>query len=188
MFSVSQRRVNTIAQKMQSGSGIVDNRGGDKRSSKNVDQFQNVKKFIASLKGHESHYGRAKSRRIYLSSEYNITILWKIYNEGAVENFKVNYKYLKRGKKLRTIQLPNVALQNPIKPKKLQSLRKLLVELSGANWVSDPELTWLQPIFSDYQDQNDVQNNQDNIEQDSDIEEGDMLCDCNNDEDEFHDM
>ncbi|KAK5648042.1 hypothetical protein RI129_002934 [Pyrocoelia pectoralis] len=81
---------------MQSGSGIVETRGGDKRSSKNLDKFQHVKNFIASLKGHESHYGRAKSRRIYLSSEYNITLLWKIYNERATENLKVNYKYFSR--------------------------------------------------------------------------------------------
>lgn len=55
-----------------------------------------MKKFIAELKGHESHYGRAKSRPIYLSSEYNITGLWKMYNEGAVETLKVNYKYFSR--------------------------------------------------------------------------------------------
>lgn len=96
IFSVSQRRVNTIARKMQSGSGIVDKRGGDKRSFKNINKFEAVKKFIASLKGHESHYGRAKSRRIYLSSENNITVLWHLYNQGAVENLKVNYKYFSR--------------------------------------------------------------------------------------------
>ncbi|XP_072402171.1 uncharacterized protein [Diabrotica undecimpunctata] len=96
IFSVSQRRVNTIARKMQSGSGIVENRGGDKRSFKNVKKFEAVKKFIASLKGHESHYGRAKSRRIYLSSENNITILWNLYNQSNAENLKVNYKYFSR--------------------------------------------------------------------------------------------
>lgn len=81
---------------MQSGSGIIEKRGGDKRSFKNISKFESVKKFITTLRGHESHYGRAKSRRIYLSSEYNITVLWKIYNEGAAENLKVNYKYFSR--------------------------------------------------------------------------------------------
>lgn len=84
--------MNTIARKMQSGSGVVEKRGGDKRSFGNVNKFEAVKKFIASLKGHESHYGRGKSRRIYLSSENNITTLWKLYNQSAAENLKVNYK------------------------------------------------------------------------------------------------
>lgn len=81
---------------MQSGGGIVEKRGGDKRSFGNVNKFKAVKKFIASLKGHESHYSRAKSRRIYLSSENNITTLWNLYNQSAVENMKVNYKYFSR--------------------------------------------------------------------------------------------
>lgn len=81
---------------MQSGSGIVEARGGDKRSSKNLAKLQHVKKFIASLKGHESHYGRGKSRRIYLSSEYNITRLCNLYNDRAPETLKVNYKYFSR--------------------------------------------------------------------------------------------
>lgn len=55
-----------------------------------------VKEFISKLKGHESHYGRAKSRRIYLSSEYNIAVLWKIFNNNTEEKFNVNYKYFSR--------------------------------------------------------------------------------------------
>ncbi|CAH2009657.1 unnamed protein product [Acanthoscelides obtectus] len=93
IFSVIQRRENTIARKIQSGSGIIEKRGEDKRSFNNVNKFEAVKEFIASLKGHESHYGRAKSRRIYLSAENNITALWNLYNQVAVENLKVNYKH-----------------------------------------------------------------------------------------------
>lgn len=96
VFGVSQRRVQTIGKKMQSGVGITDKRGGDNRSVRNLEKKQKVKEFIASLKGRESHYGRCKSRRIYLSSEYNITILHKLYNDSVFENNKVNYKYFSR--------------------------------------------------------------------------------------------
>lgn len=60
------------------------------------------------------------------------------------------------GKKLGNMQLPTVELQNPIKSNKLQHLSKLLVELSGENWVNDSELTWLEQIFTHNYDQNAV--------------------------------
>ncbi|KAK9695237.1 hypothetical protein QE152_g32687 [Popillia japonica] len=94
--NVSQRRLNTIAKKVIDGTGVVDRRGGDRRSHKNADKLMKVKEFISKLKGHESHYGRAKSRRIYLSSEYNIAVLWKIFNNNTEEKFNVNYKYFSR--------------------------------------------------------------------------------------------
>ncbi|CAH1980234.1 unnamed protein product [Acanthoscelides obtectus] len=81
---------------MKAGSGISENRGGDRRSQKNVEKRKKVKAFIASLKGQESHYGRAKSKRIYLSAEYNITILHRLYNDSVEESYKVNYKYFSR--------------------------------------------------------------------------------------------
>nr|CAH7716416.1 unnamed protein product [Callosobruchus chinensis] len=96
VFGISQKRIQTIFRQMKAGSGIAENRGGDRRSQKNLEKRVKVKAFIANLKGRESHYGRAKSKRIYLSSEYNITILHKLYNDSVEERYKVNYKYFSR--------------------------------------------------------------------------------------------
>lgn len=96
VFGVSQRRVQNIARNMKIGCGIVERRGGDHRSHKNTEKREKVKEFIANLKGHESHYGRQKSRRIYLSSEYNITKLWKAYNHSVDSQNQVKYKFFSR--------------------------------------------------------------------------------------------
>lgn len=48
------------------------------------------------MKGRESHYGRGKSRRIYLSSEYNIKKLHELYNKSVEKKFQVNYKFFSR--------------------------------------------------------------------------------------------
>jgi hypothetical protein len=66
-----------------------------------------------------------------------------------------------------------------LKQKKLESLSKLLIELSGENWSDDPELTWLQPILSNHYDQN---------RQHNDEEEEEVQCDCNDDIDESLDI
>nr|CAI5853614.1 unnamed protein product [Callosobruchus analis] len=95
LFSVSQRRINTICQKIITGSGISEQRGGDRKSHKSISKFNEVKNFISSLKGQESHYSRSKSRRIYLSAEYSISKLWNFYNE-KVSDDKKNYKYFSR--------------------------------------------------------------------------------------------
>lgn len=73
------------------------------------------------------------------------------------------------------VHLPTVEHQNSIKPKKRFSRSKLQVELSRENWVNDPELTWLKPIFTPYYDQNAVQIDQVNIEDDNYIQEDDIL-------------
>ncbi|KAK5644754.1 hypothetical protein RI129_006054 [Pyrocoelia pectoralis] len=96
LFSVSQRRINTICQKIKSGSQLVETRGGDRKSQKNIEKFREVKQFISKLKGKESHYGRRKSRRIYVSAEYSIAKLCHLYNEKVNDDKKVNYKYFSR--------------------------------------------------------------------------------------------
>lgn len=78
---------------MYAGIGIKEMRGGDRKSHKYADKLLSVKKFIQQLKGKESHYGRSKSRRIYLSSEYSISSLWKLYNGLSPERLQVKYKY-----------------------------------------------------------------------------------------------
>lgn len=142
-----------------------------------------VKVALNSLKKIE---GISAAKRIIIKRSKNDNILLKTElfyrNDDPSKPFQT---LLKRGKKLSTIELPNVALQNTIKPKKLKSLSNLLVELSGANWVNDPELTWLQSVFSYHGGETDnVDDNQLDAEEDNGIEEGGMLCDCNNEEEE----
>lgn len=96
VFNVSQRRVQNIGKRMKCGCGIMENRGGDRRSLKNLSRRQKVKEFIGKLKGRESHYGRAKSRRFYLSSEWNIKKLSEMYNSTMPADLKVNYKFFSR--------------------------------------------------------------------------------------------
>ena len=97
VYNICQRRLNTICKKLQDGEEVIkEKRGGDRRTHKFVEKLHAVKSFIRQLQGKESHYGRQKSRRIYLSSEYNISILWQLYNKSAPDSLKVNYKYFSR--------------------------------------------------------------------------------------------
>ncbi|KAK4873209.1 hypothetical protein RN001_015238 [Aquatica leii] len=93
IYSITQRSLNIISKKVMQGKRISEDRGGDTRSSKYLDKVNAVQSFIKNLKGKESHYGRQKSKRIYLSSEYNITTLWKLYNKSIDKDLQVNYKY-----------------------------------------------------------------------------------------------
>ncbi|KAK9686177.1 hypothetical protein QE152_g37387 [Popillia japonica] len=74
------KRLQTIAKKIQDGSGIKETRGGDTKSKKMTLIREKVEGFIKKLKGRESHYNRSKSARIYLPSELNIRKLWQMYN------------------------------------------------------------------------------------------------------------
>lgn len=96
IYSVGQRRLNTICNKIVHGEAVEEKRGGDKRSSKFREKLLAVMDFIKQLKGKDSHYGRNKSKRIYLSPEYSISKLCDLYNEKATDNLKVNYKYFSR--------------------------------------------------------------------------------------------
>ncbi|CAH2011130.1 unnamed protein product [Acanthoscelides obtectus] len=97
IFNCGPRRIHTIVRKKMQGIGIKDNRGGDRKSKKNALKLESVMKFVSSLRGHESHYGRGKSRRIYLSSELNIKKLWKMYNHQVQDDsLQTNYKYFSR--------------------------------------------------------------------------------------------
>lgn len=96
VFDVSQKRVQNIANRIQSGNGITEKRGGDRKSHKTINKRCKVMDFIRNLKGRESHYNRSKSRRIYLDSQYNITVLHKLYNKSVDTEYQVNYKFFSR--------------------------------------------------------------------------------------------
>nr|CAH7720619.1 unnamed protein product [Callosobruchus chinensis] len=61
-FGISLKRLHTIMKNMMSGKDIQENRGGDRRSAKNLTKRNNVIQFIGKLKAKESHYNRKKSR------------------------------------------------------------------------------------------------------------------------------
>ncbi|KAF2887914.1 hypothetical protein ILUMI_18259 [Ignelater luminosus] len=85
-----------VGQKMFLAIFSVKKRRGDTKFRNYVDKKRKVRKFIATLKGKESHCSRAISRRIYLSSEMNITTLHKLYNDSVTKQYKVNYKFFSR--------------------------------------------------------------------------------------------
>ena len=76
-----------------SGVSPKENRGGDRRSKKYGPVKQSVKSYIQNLKCVESHYTRAKSTRLYMSSEYNVRKLWRAYNADVQNNLQVKYSY-----------------------------------------------------------------------------------------------
>lgn len=90
LFEVGQRRLNTIGKGIQTGTGVIDHRGGAKREAKYADRKESVRAFIGKLKVSESHYGRNKSKRVYLNSELNIARLVKMHNDLAPKELEVN--------------------------------------------------------------------------------------------------
>lgn len=68
-------------------------------------------------------------------------------NDDATKQY---FSLLKPKKKLSNIHLPVLPLGHAIKEKKIDSLSKFLVSLSGKDWVADPELKWLEPIIRDW--------------------------------------
>lgn len=68
---------------MKTGAAPTENRGGDYKSAKYKDKFSSVIAFIKTLKCEGSHYCRGSSARQYLSSELNISKLFKMYNTQA---------------------------------------------------------------------------------------------------------
>ena len=95
-LGVTQRRILTIAKCMNARLSIKERRGGDRKSHKHMHKKKKVRAFISKLRGRKSHYNRAKSQRIYLSSEMNIAKLHKLYNETTTTECRVNYNFFKR--------------------------------------------------------------------------------------------
>ena len=89
LMEMKQRRVLTVARGVFSGTGFSEKRGGPRQSTARAQKEKAVIAFIKQLRVNESHYGRAKSQRLYLSSELNVRKLWKLYNSQADEELKV---------------------------------------------------------------------------------------------------
>lgn len=68
-LGLNRGRVDILVRRLGNGDVIRENRGGDRKSKKSA----HVKQKINNFEVVESHYNRAKSKRIYLSSELNVT-------------------------------------------------------------------------------------------------------------------
>lgn len=66
-FSLKKDRVHHIAKPVFEGNTPKEKRGGDRKSIKSAAKKETLRQFIRKLQASESHYNRAKSRRIYLS-------------------------------------------------------------------------------------------------------------------------
>lgn len=88
-FDTKKGRLRTIGRIIHEGAIPRENRGGDRRSSKSIHKKASVRNFINDLPAQESHYNRAKSRRIYLSSELNMKKLLNYYNSSVSVELQV---------------------------------------------------------------------------------------------------
>lgn len=78
------------------GSAAKETRGGDRKSSKNIEKRAAIMKFIESFAAQEPHYCRSKtSVRLYLPSELSIKSMWKMYNKDAEQNLKVKQSFFR---------------------------------------------------------------------------------------------
>ena len=92
-MGVSKARVLRIAKVVNSGEIPKEKRGGDKISKKFAAKREAVKNFIRHLRGQESHYGRNKSKRIYLAADLNISKLHKLYQNSSENCLKVKFPF-----------------------------------------------------------------------------------------------
>nr|CAH7751566.1 unnamed protein product [Callosobruchus chinensis] len=97
ILHVSKDRVQRIARNnILTGKVPVEKRGGDTRAAFYEDRRKSVKSFIEKLKGIESHYCRSKNiQRQYLSSDLNISKLYRMYNESVQGNLKVKKTFFR---------------------------------------------------------------------------------------------
>lgn len=89
LFEIKTRRLLTIARAKLNGTGVTENRGGNRKEATYRDAKNDVRDFIRTLRVSESHYGRKKSRRLYLSCDLSVRELVRLYNEKAPVDKKV---------------------------------------------------------------------------------------------------
>ncbi|KAF2884599.1 hypothetical protein ILUMI_21579 [Ignelater luminosus] len=89
------------------------------------------------------------SNRVPESGQYRKHRAKKKLTNDPTKQFET---LLKPRKRLERVTLAELPLGRRIKKKKLNSLKKLLISLSGENWNTDPELGWILPIFTEDQE------------------------------------
>lgn len=91
----------------------------------------------------------SESKRILFKrgSKDNMLVKSEMYfcNEDLSKPYKT---YLKRGKNLQNLKLPQLPIGQPISEEKKTDLEKLLVSYGGPEWFHDEGFRWLQPIVT----------------------------------------
>lgn len=93
LLEVKKRRVLTVARGVLTGAGFAEKRGGKRENPVHQQRREAIMSFIRSLRVNESHYARKNTRRLYLSSEWNVRKLWRVYNGQAEGDLKVLLTY-----------------------------------------------------------------------------------------------
>lgn len=88
-FSLKKDRLSYLAKTVFDGKIPKENRGGDRKSEKSAAKKESLREFIRKLPASESHYNRAKSRRIYLSCDLNQLKLREMYNSSVPQDLRV---------------------------------------------------------------------------------------------------
>ncbi|KAI4464379.1 dna-directed rna polymerases i ii and iii subunit rpabc2 [Holotrichia oblita] len=95
-LNVNKDRVNNVANIIFNGNAPKENRGGNRVSKKSALIKESVRQFLNKLESKESHYTRAKSKRIYLNSELSIKELHEIYENGCDTENCVSFQMFRR--------------------------------------------------------------------------------------------
>ncbi|KAI4457955.1 dna-directed rna polymerases i ii and iii subunit rpabc2 [Holotrichia oblita] len=95
-LNVNKDRVNNVANIIFNGNAPKENRGGDRVRKKSALKKESVRQFLNKLESKESHYNRAKSKRIYISSELGIKKLHEVYENGCDTENCVSFQMFRR--------------------------------------------------------------------------------------------
>lgn len=82
-LGIKKDRLVSVAKTIYAGGIPKENRGGDRKSKKSEEKKQKIREFIKKFPATESHYGRQKSKRIYLSCDLSISKICSLYNESV---------------------------------------------------------------------------------------------------------
>ncbi|XP_065090549.1 uncharacterized protein LOC135711607 [Ochlerotatus camptorhynchus] len=100
-FDLKDRKVRTLANKLVLGQGVASDdmrKGNCSRKQISPEHADYIIKHIKSFPAEESHYGREKSSRLYLSSDLNVQRMYELYQDQCgVDNFiPVHYNTYRR--------------------------------------------------------------------------------------------
>lgn len=93
VLGITRRRIDTVTKNFHSTfQPAQENRGGDRKSSKNIMKKKAVMDFINKFRAIETHYCRGQSERLYLDSSLNIKSMWRMYlKENEILPVKHSY-------------------------------------------------------------------------------------------------
>lgn len=91
ILQIEPRRLQRALKQLKANRRLKEQRGGDRKLGNFAIKKRSIMDFIRKLKGCEAHYGREKSKRIYMTSELNLTKLWRLYNEAHIDQVFIFY-------------------------------------------------------------------------------------------------